>query len=156
MNSIQKKIIKIASKILADYEYIYDPDHKKNPGEGFEKTEKGWSKEKQEKSKGVAEGVDDYLMRTEPLYCAGHPQASEHQLDELSNSDNHFVRNAVSRNPSAHSKTLEKLSNDEEAIVRAGVAQNPSAHPKTLEKLSNDDNEKVRNEAITTLKTRKK
>lgn len=27
-----------------DYEYIYDPSHKKNPGAGFQKTESGWSK----------------------------------------------------------------------------------------------------------------
>lgn len=26
------------------YEYIYDPDHKKHPGEGYMKTENGWSK----------------------------------------------------------------------------------------------------------------
>jgi len=26
------------------YEYIYDPDHKKHPGEGFKETEDGWSK----------------------------------------------------------------------------------------------------------------
>lgn len=26
------------------YEYIYDPEHRKHPGGGFQKTEKGWSK----------------------------------------------------------------------------------------------------------------
>lgn len=27
-----------------DYQYIYDPDHKKHPGGGYQKTDKGWSK----------------------------------------------------------------------------------------------------------------
>lgn len=67
MNSIQKKIIKIASKILADYEYIYDPDHKKNPGGGFERTEKGWSdkgkleKKREQKTFIYDEEYDKYL-----------------------------------------------------------------------------------------------
>lgn len=28
----------------SNYDYVYDPEHKKNPGSGFSKTEKGWSK----------------------------------------------------------------------------------------------------------------
>ena len=33
----------------SDYEYIYDPDHVLNPGNGYRKTEEGWSKGKQKK-----------------------------------------------------------------------------------------------------------
>ena len=43
-------LFKIAKKILADY--IYDPDHVKNPPAHFHKTEKGWSDNKGLKSKG--------------------------------------------------------------------------------------------------------
>lgn len=51
-----EKITKIANKIAMDYEYIYDPNHSKNPGGGFEKTEKGWSKGVEEKKqKGLFE-----------------------------------------------------------------------------------------------------
>lgn len=32
-----------------DYHYIYDPEHKKHPGGGYVKTEKGWQKGKQQK-----------------------------------------------------------------------------------------------------------
>lgn len=47
--NIQKKILKIAKKILADYDYIYDPNHEKNLGGEYKRTEKGWSKDSGEK-----------------------------------------------------------------------------------------------------------
>lgn len=43
-------VFKIAKRILSDY--IYDPDHVKNPPAHFHKTEKGWSDNKGVKSKG--------------------------------------------------------------------------------------------------------
>lgn len=44
------KIFRIANVILADKtEYIYDPDHKKRPGGGYVKTERGWSLKKKMK-----------------------------------------------------------------------------------------------------------
>ena len=47
---VAKELNKMAKELVAkDYEYIYDPDHKKHPGGGFQKTEKGWQKGKQEK-----------------------------------------------------------------------------------------------------------
>lgn len=48
---IAKELNKIAKAIIADkdYHYIYDPDHKKHPGGGYVKTEKGWQKGKQKK-----------------------------------------------------------------------------------------------------------
>lgn len=42
---IAEEIIKIAEDLVfADSDYIYDPDHKRHPGGGYHKTEKGWSK----------------------------------------------------------------------------------------------------------------
>lgn len=49
---IASELLRIAKVLLAvkDYEYVYDPDHKKRPsGGGWQKTEKGWQKGKQEK-----------------------------------------------------------------------------------------------------------
>jgi len=40
------------SLVSADYEYIYDPDHKKHPGGGYIKTEKGWAKGSKGEEKG--------------------------------------------------------------------------------------------------------
>ena len=48
--NVQKKISNIAKKILSDYEYIYDPNHEKNPPPGFHETEKGYSNGEKEKS----------------------------------------------------------------------------------------------------------
>lgn len=31
-------------KRIAEYDYVYDPQHRKNPGGGYVKTDKGWSK----------------------------------------------------------------------------------------------------------------
>lgn len=49
---IAKELLKVAKELIADkdYQYIYDPDHKKHPGGGYEKTEKGWQKGKQDKA----------------------------------------------------------------------------------------------------------
>ena len=46
-------LLRLAEILTADnYKYIYDPEHKKHPGGGYEKTEKGWQKGKQEKETG--------------------------------------------------------------------------------------------------------
>ena len=45
MNRTIKIAYKITKSICAEENtYIYDPDHKKHPGGGYHKTEKGWSK----------------------------------------------------------------------------------------------------------------
>ncbi len=43
---LEKKNVEssVVASIMASYDYVYDPEHKKNPGSGFTKTEKGWSK----------------------------------------------------------------------------------------------------------------
>ena len=45
---IASELLFIARELLAsdDYEYIYDPTHKKHPGSGFERTPKGWSRKR--------------------------------------------------------------------------------------------------------------
>ena len=50
---MNNKITKIAMKIATEYEYIYDPEHKSNPGAGFERTEQGWSNADKEEKKGL-------------------------------------------------------------------------------------------------------
>ena len=44
------RMAKIAGNIFADYDYIYDPQHEKNPGGGYQRTEKGWSQGVDEKN----------------------------------------------------------------------------------------------------------
>ena len=44
---VARKLMKTAKAILAGYEYLHDPDHKKRPeGGGWEKTKSGWSRGK--------------------------------------------------------------------------------------------------------------
>ena len=45
---IAKEILLVAKELLAseNYEYVYDPTHKKHPGSGFERTPKGWSRKR--------------------------------------------------------------------------------------------------------------
>ena len=46
---IARELILIAKNILADdYDYIYDPAHKKHPGGGYKRTPKGWSRKNTE------------------------------------------------------------------------------------------------------------
>lgn len=43
--NFQAAISKIATDIItAESDYVYDPEHKKNPGGGYQKTDKGWTK----------------------------------------------------------------------------------------------------------------
>lgn len=128
--NIQKNILKIANKILADYDYIYDPDHKKNPGGGYERTEKGWSKDKSEKSKG-SRGVK---MTNE--------QKSWH---ELAVKGDRKQRETIAQLRFVHPFTLDVLSRDEKnGYLRAMVAGNELASPKTLKRLSGDSDSRVR------------
>ena len=46
-----KALLATAKAILASKDYIWDPDHRKRPeGGGWEKTEKGWTQKKRQKS----------------------------------------------------------------------------------------------------------
>ena len=59
-DKIVDKIIKISAD---DSKYIYDPEHKKNPGGGFYKTKSGWSNKKKNKSND--ESINDESKKQE-------------------------------------------------------------------------------------------
>lgn len=45
-----REMLKAAKAILSEYEYIYDPEHRNRPeGGGWEKTQGGWSRGKEER-----------------------------------------------------------------------------------------------------------
>ena len=75
-------VFKITKKILADY--IYDPEHVKNPPAHFHRTEKGWSDNKGLKSKGFYKenigSLSPYAM------SFVEPFLDEQDDDELNNS----------------------------------------------------------------------
>lgn len=58
---IASELLKVAETLTAgsDYHYIYDPEHKKHPGGGYQKTEKGWQKGKEQKSENGNGGITD-------------------------------------------------------------------------------------------------
>lgn len=72
-----KELNKMAKVLIADkdYHYIYDPEHKKHPGGGYVKTEKGWQKGKQQKEKNSVvkpKGVrKNFLQRIEKAIQKG-------------------------------------------------------------------------------------
>lgn len=127
---IRKKILKIASSILADYEYIYDPNHEKNPGGGYERTEQGWSKDKMERKKTIT--INPSLIE------------EQKKLHQLSESEDKKDRENVAGNPNTHIETLKKLSKDEMSSVRRYVAGNPNTTEKMLYELSGDKDYYVR------------
>lgn len=53
----KKDISKIAKILVADSDYVYDPDHEKNPGSGYQKTDKGWSKNKGKTEEDFSNGI---------------------------------------------------------------------------------------------------
>lgn len=137
-----KKEIEIASKIAsaflkADSDYIYDPDHKRHPGGGYHKTEKGWSNV----------DIDDY---NKPQYemdwdKAKDKNTSSKELDNLAHSKHSFVRMDVASNPNTDAKTLDYLSNEKENLnVVRRVAYNPNTRSDTLDKLSEHKDNYVR------------
>jgi hypothetical protein len=166
---MNKKTLRIAEEILKaaenlifadDVTYIYDPDHKKHPGGGYHKTEKGWSKVEENKDKPKEQYEIDWDK-------AKNKNTTPNELDELAKSKHSFVRMDVANNPNTSSQTLallsdetenmnvlygvarhnntttdilEKLSNHPNNDVRKWVAFNPNTSPKTLEKLSQDKN----------------
>ncbi|MFA6679592.1 MAG: hypothetical protein WCR96_03775, partial [Candidatus Methanomethylophilaceae archaeon] len=47
---INAEIYKIAKILTAEYDYIHDPEHKENPGSGYRRTDRGWSKSENNKT----------------------------------------------------------------------------------------------------------
>ena len=134
MNKIAKDLVRIAKEIISDdYEYIYDPQHKKRPGGGYVKTDKGWSKgfqQKEEKSpvkkvneediknelRKKVEGMD-WKQRKD---MALSKEADSRVLDILADDKDEWVRKGVAYNKNTSTETLDKLSNDKDYDVRGG------------------------------------
>ena len=113
---IAEELVKTAEDLIfADSDYIYDPDHKKHPGGGYHKTEKGWSKIEEKKEKSTS---SPKIEMTD----------EQKKLDEMANSKDLDVREAVAKNPNTSPKTLDKLSNDDEFIVKFRVINNQALY----------------------------
>ena len=112
---------KMAKELIADYHYIYDPEHHKRPGGGYQKTEKGWQKGKD---------TDDDN--------SNQMSKEQAQLDRLVNNKYKKIRERIVNNWNAHPDTLDKLANDESTYIREKVAEHPNTKLETLIKLSND------------------
>ena len=165
---IAEEIIKTAEQLMFadDYEYIYDPDHKKNPGGGYVKTESGWSKGKENKDENKQEKKDEkvtdnennskqkitrqnieYKLKTfssdKIKKMSEDKDAPSLLLDILSYNENDSIRRNVASNESTHEKTLDRLANDKNFWVRKDVAKNKNTSKKTLAKLSEDENPNV-------------
>ena len=165
MNRIAKELLKIARELIADSDYIYDPDHKKKPAGGYHKTEKGWSKLEQKKDKSVKTekvvNVKDYLnspkgkhylkhlellkeLKEEGMFqgkkyqTALNPNTSSKTLDKMSKDSSFKIRLFVSCNPNTSTETLDRLSENKEDEIRSHVARHPNTSMETLKKLSKD------------------
>ncbi len=98
---IAKRLINIAKALVADSDYIYDPEHKKHPKGGYQKTEKGWGKKK------VKEDNRQYRMTNQQM-----------QLDDKSKSNDVNIRKSVAKNSLSSRETLDRLSKDSNGDVR--------------------------------------
>ena len=134
MNSIQKKIIKIASD-LAD-EMI----------QSFEMTESEWKKYSEQHPNTKKENhtiTPDNQGKSKDSREVKMTDEQEY-LHLIADNKNEEIRKEVAENPDIHPKTLEKLSDDKEAGVRYKVARNLKTPSEILEKLSDDEDESVR------------
>ncbi len=148
---IAEEVVKIAEEVVFaaagspppkddDYEYIYDPDHKKHPGGGYQKTEKGWSKidDKKENGDGSQSKQKQDEKNEEKL---NKLPKNKHQ--EVSKKVNNAVQNLkhadkvkISGDTKCPPKLLDILANDEDQDIQLNVAKNTSTSAKTLDKLS--------------------
>ena len=124
-----KALLATAKAILSDYDYIYDPDHKKRPGGGgWAKTDKGWSK-----SPGGAE--KHALSEDDALKEKDYEKISSHPFED--------VRAKLAENQNTPPKVFNSLARDMSPLVRAKVAGNPNAPGETLVRLAGDSDTKV-------------
>ena len=153
---ISRKINRIANiLILAEKpEYVHDPDHKKHPGGGYTKTEKGWTLIKKERptkenSSKRLETIKALSVR-EQLSIAENPKTSIEDfliLLGLSTKKNWTpIPNAIAQNKKTPAKVLESLVEANDYEVCTSVAANPNTPQRLLEKLSNDSRAGVREE----------
>ena len=112
-------------RIVADGDdYRYDPEHKHKPqGGGWQKTEKGWSKQKKEKGES-----------SKPA-----PMTEEQRLlDRRSQSQSSEDRLEVARSKSAHPETLARLADDPRDEICRAVACNPRTPAEILVRMAKD------------------
>ena len=138
---VAKEILKVAADLMfADNDYIYDPDHKKHPGGGYHKTEKGWSKldEKNDESNGRKKETVVNPYPASNAFDTARVTTNPKQLEKLSKHEHFRIRENVANNPNTPEKVLRNLGSDEAFQVRAQIAGNPKTPEDVLEKLSNE------------------
>lgn len=148
---IAEELVKTAELILADSDYIYDPDHKKHPGGGYHKTEKGWSKldEKEEEggsSNKSTEKKDDGNSgdKKETSEKPNKNKVTRKVIEDKVNSLPKEKKQEIAEDEKAPKMLLDILSNDDDC--KLSVASNKSTHTKTLDKLATDKDNNVRNQ----------
>lgn len=171
---IAEELVKTAEDLIFadDYEYIYDPDHKKNPGGGYIQTESGWSKGKKDDEEETSSPKDEANNEQKQLEnktnnkkeqinkkieetvskipeekikeIAKDKEAPSPILEFLSKSKNPKIRELIAGNKSTPTGVLDKLSKDTDKYVRYSVAKNENTPVETLEKLSKDEDEEVK------------
>lgn len=149
MRIVARKLILLAKQLISgDSKYIYDPEHKKKPGGGYVKTERGWTLKKENTTK--QESLSVKTKKKKPDYqkhkAASDPETDVKTLELLSKDENSRVRARVAHNPNTPKKILEVLSQDKKRIVRAAVARNKNTSIKLLKILSDDKSFLVKRE----------
>ena len=145
---IAREILTVARILLgakSDYDYVYDPEHKKRPvGGGWEKTEKGWTLNK--KTKHMRRQSPARIETLRKTQIALDPQTPVQVLEALASDKNVHVRARVALNTNTSLNILKRLSTDNQRLVRAAVARNKRTTPKMLRELAQDKSVLVRKE----------
>ena len=159
---LAKRLLTIAKCLIADSNYIYDPEHKKHPGGGYHKTENGWSKrEKREKKPSNQSAPRTYAdEKTKSLHkqfkqdYGKNYQSDSDWASTLSNPKMHpndlhqFAKevcdssidiadlsesaNAIVNNPNTSDETLKMISNNAESFRKQGYGDIADKASKTL------------------------
>lgn len=149
------KINRIAENIvLADSDYIYDPDHKKKPGGGYHKTEKGWSKKEEKKETNstqnhtkLSKPVEEMNYDEKASLVYNYKPTDADTLDKIVDnspwSNQWMLRLNVAKHPNTSADTLDKLADDENDMVRIEVLNHKNTSKKTIRKLKKDKNKHI-------------
>ena len=156
MRIVARKLILLAKQLISGKsKYIYDPEHKKKPGSGYVKTERGWTLKKENTTK--QESLSVKTKKKKPDYqkhkAASDPETDVKTLELLSKDENPRIRARVAHNPNTPKKLLESLAKDGQRIVRAAVARNKKVSIKLLKQLSEDKSFLVKREVVRNSKT---
>lgn len=165
---IARELVLVAKKLIAEDKdgYVYDPDHKNKPkGGGWEKTEKGWSKNnKKEKDKVKHDNVDSSSINITPedasklqknleKFEKSYGRASSFysdnfdilketkdikKLDYFARNGDKNTRHAIALNKNISKQIMNILSSEDDEEVRCALAENESLTPEIQYKLLND------------------